>query len=71
MSKEQIDFPEAQASPGLFQVCYGKQPMPHDTEYKAKTIRIFSFAAPYMRAFHLNWLAFMFTFISTFAPAVS
>jgi len=69
MSKDHVDFPEAEAPPGLFQFCYGDKAMPQDTEYKAKTIRMFSFAAPYMRAFHLNWLAFMFTFISTFAPA--
>jgi MFS transporter, NNP family, nitrate/nitrite transporter len=56
-------------TPSLFQFCYGKQPMPIDTESKAKTIRLFSIAAPYMRAFHLNWFAFMLTFISTFAPA--
>jgi len=42
-----------------------------DSEDKAKTIRMFSFAGPYMRAFHLNWFSFMLTFISTFAPAVS
>jgi hypothetical protein len=46
-----------EATPGLFQFCPGRQPMPIDSEMKAKTIRLFSFAMPYMRAFHLNWCA--------------
>jgi hypothetical protein len=41
----------------LFQVCYGKEPMPTDTENKAKTIRMFSIGAPYMRAFHRESLS--------------
>ncbi|WIA11705.1 hypothetical protein OEZ85_011801 [Tetradesmus obliquus] len=59
----------AEPNPPLFQFCTGDQPMPKDSEGKAKTIRILSFGPPYMRAFHLNWIAFMLTFISTFAPA--
>jgi len=55
--------------PKLFQLCPGDAPIPVDSEYKAKTIRMFSLGKPYMRAFHLNWICFMLTFISTFAPA--
>jgi NNP family nitrate/nitrite transporter-like MFS transporter len=61
----------AEPTPPLFQFCPGDEPMPKDSEGKAKTIRILQFGPPYMRAFHLNWIAFMLTFISTFAPAVS
>lgn len=57
--------------PKLFQLCPGGAPIPVDSEHKAKTIRMFSLGAPYMRAFHINWICFMLTFISTFAPAVS
>jgi hypothetical protein len=57
--------------PKLFQLCPGGAPIPVDSEYKAKTIRMFSLGRPYMRAFHINWICFMLTFISTFAPAVS
>lgn len=40
-----------------------------DTEKKATKIKIHSFAMPHMRAFHLSWLAFFSTFVSTFGPA--
>lgn len=62
----------SEPTPGLFQ-CWGHggEEIPKDSENKARTIRFWSFSQPYMRAFHLNYIAFFLTFVSTFAPAVS
>lgn len=61
----EFSFPQAKATTSEAVTFF----IPVDSEHKAKTVRVYSFAAPHMRSFHLSWVSFFTCFLSSFAVA--
>ncbi|CAL6353339.1 unnamed protein product [Bathycoccus prasinos] len=43
--------------------------IPVDSENKAMSLNIFSFQRPHHMSFHMSWIGFFISFVSTFAAA--